>query len=407
MSEEALMAFGQLVDPSSSARRDPYPLYAQIRVAGAALRTPFGTLVTHYAAVDRTLRDTKYRAPRGWRDRDDPSGPPRFDPDGVLTRHRKLWLLFLSGEPHTRLRKLLAKVFTPKAVRLLAPRIEALSDELVAPILARGSAEVMADLATRLPVTVITELLGLPEELAVPSRAWSLALAPTLDVLTTPEEVAAAERAAVEWDTALRPLITRRRRHPEDKLLDAMLGVEDDGDRFSDDEVVANVTLLFAAGHETTTNLIGNGLFALLRQPDQLARWQANPAIGESAVEELLRFDSPVQFAGRVSDVPTEIEGIPVAPGSIVQLALGAANHDEHVFSSPDVLDLGRQPRPLSFGGGAHYCLGAVLARAEALATLGALVARAEWIELAGDPIWGQRLNLRGLQRLPIQVRPR
>jgi cytochrome P450 len=185
-----------------------------------------------------------------------------------------------------------------------------------------------------------------------------------------------------------------------------MLAVEDEGSRLSEDEIAANATFLFAAGHETTTNLIGNGLHALLRNPDQLAVLRREPALVENAIEELLRFDSPVQFTGRVALEPTEIEGEPVEPGIVVMLALGSANRDPRRYRDPDSLDVRRSDvKPLSFGGGPHYCVGAALARLEGRIAFDRLVGRTRGIELAGDRIaWRPTLNLRALERLDVRL---
>jgi cytochrome P450 len=388
-------------------RADPYPLYARLREVTAATPTPLGSiLVTRYQPVDRVLRSSAFRSPRGYRDADDPAGPRRFDPAGALTLHRRHWILFQSGETHARLRRLITKVFTPRAVRELAPRIEAIVDALLAPALERGSMEVIDDLAFPLPSTVICELLGVPPADRDVNRAWATATAPTLDPICSDAQVAAAEQAMTEWDAYMRAFLAERRARPGHALIDAMLAVEDEGSRLSEDEIAANATFLFAAGHETTTNLIGNGLHALLRNPDQLAVLRREPALVENAIEELLRFDSPVQFTGRVALEPTEIEGEPVAPGIVVMLALGSANRDPRRYRDPDSLDVRRSDvKPLSFGGGPHYCVGAALARLEGRIAFDRLLGRTRGIELATDRIaWRPTLNLRALERLDVRL---
>ncbi len=388
-------------------RADPYPLYARLREATAATPTPFGSIiVTRYQPVDRVLRSSGFRTPRGYRDAGDPNGPAVFDPDGALSRHRRHWILFQSGDAHTRLRRLITKVFTPRAVRELAPRIEAMVDALLAPAVERGSMEVIGDLAYPLPSTVICELLGIPESDRDLNRRWAAATAATLDPVTSEAQVREAERAMTEWDAYMRGFLAERRARPGDALLDAMLAVEADGTSLSEDEVAANATFLFAAGHETTTNLIGNGLLALLRHPDQMEALRRDPGIIDNAVEELLRFDSPVQFAARVALAPEEIEGQAAEPGVVVMLALGSANRDPRRYHRPDELDVRRPDvKPLSFGGGPHFCVGAALARLEARIAFSRLLARARRIELATDrPAWRPTLNLRALDRLDITV---
>jgi cytochrome P450 len=393
---------------SPQGREDPYPLYAVLRETAAVVKSPFGPhLITRYEPVDRVLRSPAFRTPRGYRDANDPAGPPLFDPDGKLSLHRRHWLLFQSGEAHTRLRKLIMNVFTPRAIRALAPRIDALVDELLAPLLERGSLEVIGDLAYPLPATVICELLGIPATDRERNRSWTNQLAPTIDPMAPASAIAVAERAMEEWDAYIRALLADKRKRPGEGLLDAMLAVEADGARLSEDEIAANAVFLFLAGHETTTNLIGNGLLALLRYPDQLARLRAEPALLDNAIEELLRFDAPVQFAPRVPLEPITIEGVELPPEIPVTLMLGAANRDPRRYDRPDALDVARpDPKPLSFGGGPHYCVGAALARAEARSAFGKLLAGSRELELASDHLsWRAVLALRGLTELQVRVR--
>ncbi len=398
-----------LFDPfSPEFRDDPYSTYAKMREASGVIRTPFGALmVTRYEPVDRVLRSAGFRTPRGYRDADDPAGPPIYDPSGSLSLHRRHWILFQSGDSHSRLRKLVTKVFTPRAVRALTPRIEALVDHLIAPAVERGSMEVIGELAYPLPATVICELLGIPESDRDRNRAWAAAIAPTVEPIVGGDEIEAAERAMKEWDPYVRALMAERRRRPAAALLDDMLAVEEDGARLGEDEIAANVTFLFLAGHETTTNLIGNGLLALLRCPGELETLRADPALIEGGIDELLRFDSPVQFAGRVAIESTEIEGVRIGAERPLLVALGAANRDERRYERAASLDVRRRDvKPLSFGGGIHYCLGAALARLEGKIAFEKLLARARLIELAVDrPEWRPGINLRALRRLPVTLR--
>lgn len=388
-------------------REDPYPIYAKLREAAPVLKTPFGGwMVTRYEAVDRVLRSSAFRTPRGYRDANDPAGPPRFAPDGRLTLHRRNWVLFQSGDAHTRLRKLIMKVFTPRAVRALTPRIERLAAELVKP--ERGAMEVISELAYPLPATVICELLGIPAEDRDRNRTWAAATAISVDMqLATDKQLQEAEVAMTEWDAYIRELLAKRRKQPGEALLDDLLAVEEDGARLTEDEIAANATFLFLAGHETTTNLIGNGLYALLRHPDQLAKLYANPGLIENALEELLRFDPPVQFAPRVALESIEIEGTQLAAEIPIALALGAANRDPRRHARPDELDVERaEPKPLSFGGGPHYCVGAALARLEGKAAFGALLASTKGIALVERPTWRPSFGLRGLEALRVTLEP-
>jgi cytochrome P450 len=401
---DALQAVMQLFSPQGQA--DPYPIYATIRETAPVLKTPFGLwMVTRHDLIDRALRSPAFRTPRGYKDVDDPSGPPRFDPNGLLTVHRRNWLLFAQGDQHTRLRKLVMKVFTPRAVRALAPRIEALVAELLAPALERGSMEVISELAYPLPATVICELIGIPADERERNRSWGEVVGVTVDPLCTNTQIAAAESAMREWDAYLRAFMVERRRTPGDALIDALLAVEEDGSRLTDDEIAANMTFLFLAGHLTTTGLIGNGLYALLRNPAQLAKLHAEPALVENALEELLRFDSPVQFAPRVAIAQTEIGGITIEPEIPVNLVLGSANRDPARYDRPDELDVMRpDPKPLSFGGGPHFCVGAALARFEAKAAFDQLLTRTRTIELVNQPQFRPGLALRSLVDLAITI---
>jgi cytochrome P450 len=299
-------------------------------------------------------------------------------------------------------------VFTPRAIRSMTPRIEALVDELLAPVFARGSLEVIHDLAYPLPATVICELLGIPAADRDVNREWTNKLAPTVDpMVATPALIAEAEVAMTEWDRYIRDLLAEKRKKPGDALLDAMLAAEVDGARLTEDEIAANAVFLFLAGHETTTNLIGNGLLALLRHPAELAKLRAEPALIDNAIEELLRFDSPVQFAPRVPIEPTEIEGVILPPEMPVTIMLGAANRDPRRYERPDELEISRpDPKPISFGGGAHYCVGAALARAEAKAAIGKLVGGPGALELGTEkPAYRAILTLRGLTELRVNLR--
>lgn len=401
------LALQTLFNPFAPERADPYPLYEAIREHAPAIATPFGVIVTRYTAVDSVLRSRAFRTPRGYREADDPAGPPMYDPNGKMTLHRRHWVLFQSGDAHTRLRKLMNKAFTPRAVRALAGRVDDIISGLLDPALDRGSMEVVQDLAYPLPATVICELLGIPEADRDRNRVWAAAVAATIDPVSTPEQRTAAEQAMDEWDAYVRSLIAERRRSPRDALLDAMLAVEDEGQRLTEDEVAANTTFLFTAGHETTTNLISSGLLALLRNPAELAALRDDPSLIENGVEELLRYDAPVQFAARVAHEHTEIEGVAVEPGIIVSVGLGMANHDPRRFDRPDQLDVRREdPKPLSFGGGPHYCLGAALARLEAGRALAHLLRRTTSLAATEEtPRYRPSLTLRGLEALNIELR--
>jgi cytochrome P450 len=319
-------------------------------------------------------------------------------------------MLNVDPPDHTRIRGIVQKVFTPRAIEQLAPRVQELVDGALDTAAARGDTmEVIGDLAFPLPFRVISDMLGMPDGDQDELRGWAhtltLGLEPTLAVSHLDDIVQASDRMqehvldAIAW----------KRTHPADDLLTALVHAEDDGARLSPDELVDQVVLLFVAGHETTVNLIGNGTLALLRHRGELERWQRDPSMGANAVDELLRFDAPVQFSRRVTTAPVEIDDVTIAEGAFLLLMLGAANRDPQRWGEhADLLDLTRAGTAghLSFGSGIHHCLGAALARMEGRIAVGTLIHRFPALELAADPpVWSGRLTLRGLDRLPVSLR--
>ena len=313
-------------------------------------------------------------------------------------------LLFMDPPDHTRLRSLVAKAFTPRSVERLRPRIEQVLADLLASVRAKGEMDVLADVAYPFPVTVICELLGVPVEDRDLFRTNTRQLAVILEWQLSHEQLTGAAEAAFAFAMYLMPLFEERRRQPRDDLISGLVAAEVEGERLGPDELLTTCVLLLTAGHETTMNLIGNGLLALLRNPDQLAALRDDPGLGRSAVDELLRYDSPVQLTARTALADTDVGGRTVGKGEQVVALLGAANHDPAVFDDPDRLDLTRPDanRHLSFGAGHHFCLGAALARLEAEIALTALV-RLPGLELATDDVeWRDSQTLRGLQALPV-----
>jgi cytochrome P450 len=323
-------------------------------------------------------------------------------------------ILNIDPPDHTRIRQIMQKVFTPRAIEQLGDRVQGLTDAALDDALGRsadrgGPTDLIDALAFPLPFQVISEMLGMPSGDRDQLREWShtavLFLEPTLAPFHLDEIAAASEQMldylleAIEW----------KRAHPADDLLSALVAAEHEGERLSVDELVDQVRLLFIAGHETTVNLIGNGTLALLRNRAQLERWQRDPSIGARAVDELLRYDSPVQFSRRVTTAELDLgaHGV-VEPGTFVILGQGAANHDPaHWGDDADALDLVRAgaARHLSFGGGIHHCLGAALARLEGRIAIGTLVRRCPQLTLAVDePRWNGRMILRGLESLPVSL---
>jgi cytochrome P450 len=315
-------------------------------------------------------------------------------------------MLFRDAPDHTRLRNLVNKAFTPRTVRRLRPRVESLVEELLAPGARDGGLDLVADLAVPLPIIVIAELLGVPAEDRARLKTWSDHAAMLLDGTLREEHLAVALPSFLELVEYLRRAVERRRAAPRDDLISALVSAQEAGDALDDDEVLGTCALVLGAGHETTTNLIGNGMLALLRDPAALARLSREPELVPSAVEELLRYDSPVQVTSRIPLEDVSIGGRRIPAGVEVDTLLGSANRDERHFPSPDALVLDRADnRHLSFGHGSHFCLGAPLARLEAQLAVGALVRRFPGMKLAlEDPPRRPGFVLRGRTRLPVHL---
>lgn len=320
----------------------------------------------------------------------------------VRREHRSL--LWLDPPDHTRLRGLVAKAFTPRTVEALRPSVEALADDLLDGI--GGEVDLMAAVASPLPVTVIGELLGVPEpdrpKFLPLSRAGTLAFEPSAG----PEVVAAANDAQEEMQDYFRDLLERRRSDPGDDLLTHLLQVEESGEVLTAQEVISTAILLFGAGFETTVNLIGNGTLALLRHPDQLDRLREDPGLLRSGVDELLRFDSPVQVDARTVTTELSLDGHVIPVDEVVVALLGSANRDPARYSDPDRLDLARDEGPsLAFGSGIHHCLGAALAKLEGQVVFAKLLERFDTIELLDEfPPWRDTITMRGLEELRLRV---
>lgn len=314
-------------------------------------------------------------------------------------------MLFRDPPEHTRLRGLVNKAFTPKVVEGLRPAMQKMVDELLDAAAARGAMDVIADLAFPLPVNVIAVLLGVPEEDHAQFNAWSRALTLTLEPLVPAEAMLQAGQAAEEILSYFRHLVARKRQRPGDDLLTGLIHAEEEGHRLDTEELLANAVLLLVAGHETTVNLIGNGAMALMQHPDQAERLRREPGLIESAVEEVLRYDSPVQLSSRLAKEATTIGGQAVPAGSEVLMLIGSANHDEARFDNAGSFDIGRADnKHLSFGGGVHYCLGAPLARVEGELALLGLARRFPKMRPAGEPLRRPSAVLRGLTRLPVTL---
>jgi cytochrome P450 len=382
---------------------DPYPIYRAIRDAGPLVRSPFGFLfAAREADVSFILRDKRFGKDFVGRIQRRYGADAMKEPVYQNMRH---WMVQLDPPDHTRLRGLVVKAFTARRIEDLRPRIQAIVDETLDRTAPRGHMDLVSDFAFRLPVTVICEMLGIPEEdhemFITGSRVSGRLLDP---VPLTRAELDDANAGNALLAAYFRRLFERRRREPGDDLTTQLVQVEEEGSKLSEEELTANIMLLFGAGHETTVNLIANGLLALFRHPDQLRLLRERPDLTGNAVEEFLRFESSVQLSARTALEPTEVGGVAVDAGETILCLLGAANRDPAVYHDPDRLDITRSDvRPLSFGGGIHYCLGAQLARLEATIAIETLLRRLPGLRL-DDPDRPDRLPtfvLRGLRSLP------
>ena len=396
-------------------RRDPYPTYRRLREATPLHCVERGAfrfwVLTRHADVVAVLRDPRTSVDRTFQPKPPPApavDPATLHPLARALRAMSRVMLFRDPPDHTRLRALVSKAFTPRMVEGLRPRVQAIVAELLAPLEVGGRFDVVRDLAEPLPILVIAELVGLPAGDRKELKRWSDDLAVMLDGSIAMQGVGRAVQSAADVVTYLRGHLEARRAAPREDLLSAMLAAKERDEQLSDDEILGTALLVMAAGHETTTNLIGNGVLALIRNPGELARLRRAPALVPSAVEELLRFDSPVQATSRIFSEPIELHGRLIPAREEIGMLLGAANRDPDVFADPDRLDIARSDtRHLSFGFGTHFCLGAGLARLEAQLAIGSLAARRPQLALAvGEDalVWRAGWLLRGLEALPIEA---
>ena len=388
-------------------KANPYPFYARLRGEAPVWRTTLpdkrvAWLVTRYEDVAGVLRDDTFA-----KDRLNAMDPEQLRktpwvPGFLKPLERNM--LDLDDPDHARLRSLVSKAFTPRLIERLRGRIETLSEELLDVMERKGGAELVGDYALPIPATVIAELLGVPAEDRRKFHRWSGKLVS----VSSGRDMLRALPAALAFTRYLRKIIERRRAEPGDDLLTALVRAEEAGDKLSEDEVLAMAFLLLVAGHETTVNLIASGALALLEHPEQAEALSSDPSLTKPAVEELLRYTSPVELATeRYAREDVEIAGMTIPRGELVLAVLGSANYDEREFEDPDVLNLTRDPnRHLAFGrGGVHHCLGAPLARMEGQIAISALLRRFPHARLAVAPEtlrWRRGLFLRGLHMLPL-----
>ena len=330
-----------------------------------------------------------------------PEPPIEYQPYMDMVRG---WMLFRDPPTHTRLRLLVHKAFTPRMIEQLRGRTQGIADALLDAVQDSGKMDIINDLAVPLPVTVIAEMLGVPTADQHLFRGWSRDLAHSLELTDSPEVYEAATQATIAFSAYLRDLANARRKQSQDDLMSALVAAEEEGDKLTESELISTCILLLVAGHETTTNLIGNGMLALLRHPDQMAKLKADPTLGKGAIEELLRYDSPVQMTSRSALEDVEYNGTHLPRGAQVSFMLGAANRDPEQFANPEMLDITREHNPhLSFSNGIHYCLGAPLARMEGQIAIMTLLKRMPDLELTDDnPPYRATYVLRGLSALPV-----
>ncbi|MXY46708.1 MAG: cytochrome P450 [Chloroflexi bacterium] len=381
---------GVSYDPTSARVRDnPYDTYDRLRDKDPIhrMRLINGYVLTRYDDVDTVLRDHQ-----------------RFSKnDGAYDEYRSM--LHHDPPDHTRLRSLVSKAFTPRSVRELTPRVQRIVDELLADLDGKDKFDMIGSFAYPLPVTVIAEMLGIPVQDMDRFNHWSNDISLTIEPMLNDEQIHRVKRATDDLYEYFESIIEQRRRKPEDDMITALLNAEDEGDKLTHEELLSTLVLLLVAGNETTRNLIGNGMYALLKNPDQLQRLRDKPQMLDSAIDELLRYDSPVQLDGRLVHNDVEIAGQQISAGQRVLCAIGAANRDPAAFSQPDKLDIGRNEKShIAFGRGIHHCLGAPLALLEARAAFSYILDRFSDIELVAEPVYREQVVLRGLEYLWVNV---
>jgi cytochrome P450 len=392
--------------------RNPYPVYDELRVNDPIHWSPENGywIITRYADIVSQVQNDRLSSNRiaAHASRMPRETKEHFRPFFTAVGS---WMLMIDPPDHTRLRGLVNKAFTPGVLEGMRSLVQELVDEMLASVAGQGRMDIMTDFANPLPATVIAELLGVPGADQQQFKAWSDDIAMGLggiDSARTKEELFAlydfAQKSFLSLASYFRARVAELRAKPSGNLLSALIQAEERGDRLTEDELFANCVLLMIAGHETTTNLIGNGILALLRHPEQKEKLRRDPVIIVSAVEELLRYDSPIQKMGRIALADLQIDGKQIARGDLVCLSFAAGNRDPEQFAAPAQLDVLRKPnRHLAFGQGLHYCVGAALARLEAQIAINTILKRLPKLSLETEDLeWNRNLTLRGLKSLPV-----
>jgi cytochrome P450 len=389
-------------------RANPYPYYDALRTHEPVHTTAFGMVVlTRYEDVSTTLKSADFSRDIEKYSTQASSEARQARRDRQESRTKSI--LNLDPPDHTRLRRIVSKSFTPSAMERLRPRIQQLVDKVLDNAQDAGHIELIDDLAFPVPFQVISDLLDMPTDRSIELREWSQIITNSLEPTATDEDLVRSEDAIAQLVPYLTTIIEHRRRHLSDDMLSSLITAEESGEQMTTEELMAFVVLLYIAGHETTVNLIGNGTLALLNNPEQQAIVH-NIGLAQSHIDELLRFDGPVQHTVRVPLVPVhymvDSEQITVQPGTMVLTSLGGANHDPSMFENPNDLNLNRpnSNRHMAFASGIHYCLGASLAKLETEIAIGSLIKRFARIEIVGAPSWRDRLTIRGVNQLRLSV---
>ena len=388
---------------------DPYPVLAAIREATPIFWNESSQqwTLTRFEEVSNALRDRRLGRAYTHLYRHDELGRPEPDPRWASFHQHERWsLLCLDPPDHTRLRRLVSKVFTPRAVAALRPDIERFSTRLFDRCAQLGTFELLTDYAQPYSVAVICSMLGVPNEDADLLLGWSHAIVKMYELESSDATKVAANQAAAEYIDYTKALIAEKRRHPDDLLVSALVRVEDEGDRLHEDEIVSTTMVLLEAGHEATVNTLGNGVRALMHHRDQWDRLVGGEVDPRTAVEELLRWDSPLQLFERwVLEDSVEIAGQPIAVGDEIAMLFGSAQRDPRRFDDPDRFDVGRgDPAHIGFGGGIHFCVGAPLARQELAVSIQGLCERFPDLRLAAEPAYHPTFVIRGLQELQLST---
>jgi cytochrome P450 len=402
MDDDTLARSFSLVAPPPGFVDEPYPVYAALRRANPVHPLGAGAwLLTRHADVDAVYRSVDVSSDKR------AEFAPRLGAGTPIYEHHTTSLVFSDPPLHTRVRRLLMGALNQRAIARMEPGLVALVDGLLDRLADEPAPDLIEHFAAAIPVDVIGNLLDVPAAERGPLRGWSLAILSALEPAPSADVLARANAATTDFLDQLRALVADRRAHPGDPEADVLTRLiqGDGGEQFSEPELLHNCIFLLNAGHETTSNLIGNGLHALMTHRDQLDRLAMDPALMPTAVEELLRFESPLQLNNRVTTAPMTLGGVALPAGSFLTLGIGAANRDPAEFPDPDRLDLARKPnRHLAFGHGAHACAGMNVARLEARIAIGALLRRYPRIDLAAAPRRDRRVRFRGFSALPVTL---